>query len=289
MKVLVIGGSGFLGGFVVPQLLSGGHEVLALARSAAAADRVESLGATPVPGDLESPTQIDAAFAAASGAALVNLASLGFGHAPTIVAAAETAGLRRAVFVSTTAIFTSLPAPSRIVRLAAEATITDSALEWTILRPTMIYGAPGDRNMERLLRLLRRSPMVPLPGGGNRLQQPVHVEDLALAVVAALERPSTACHSYDLAGPTPLTLREVVGQVAAAIGRTPLLVPMPLGPVIRAVRFYERIAARPRLRAEQIERLAEDKAFDVGPARRDLAFDPRPFSQGIRDEAALLW
>ena len=121
--------------------------------------------------------------------ALVNLASLGFGHAPAIVAAAVGAGLGRAVFVSTTAVATGLPARSKAVRLAAEATVRSSGLAWTILRPTMIYGAPGDRNMSRLLALLIRArrglpgvglPVVlPVPGGGRGLQQPVHVADIA--------------------------------------------------------------------------------------------------------------
>ncbi len=310
MRVLVTGGSGFLGGYVVPRLAAGGYEVGALARSAAAAARVEQLGATAVPGDLDDPARVDAAFggwaaagAAGAGAAraagsagagaagagaLVNLASLGFGHAPTIVAAAEEAGLTRAVFVSTTAIFTGLDARSKRLRVAAEDTIRASALEWTILRPTMIYGAPGDRNMARLVRLVRRSPVVPLPGGGRGLQQPVHVEDVAGAVVAALLAPGAVGRAYDLAGPVAMQLREVVGLTAGAAGRRPRVLPLPLGPAVLAARIYERASRRPRLRAEQVERLAEDKVFAIEAARRDLGFDPRPFAVGIAAEAAAL-
>ena len=154
--------------------------------------------------------------------ALVNLASLGFGHAPAIVSAAQAAGLDRAVFVSTTAVTTALPARSKAVRLAAEQAIRSSGLKWAILRPTMIYGAPGDRNMSRLLVLLARArrasalrglqmPLVlPTPGGGRRLQQPVHVADVASAVLAAAVRPETAGRSYDVAGPDPLTFADLL-------------------------------------------------------------------------------
>lgn len=288
MKVFVTGGSGFLGGFVVPRLIAGGHGVSGLARSADAAQRLVDLGATPVAGDLDDPASLDAAFTASGADALVNLASLGFGHAPAIVAAAEEASLHRAVFVSTTAIFTRLNARSKAVRVAAEDTIRASSLDWTILRPTMIYGAAGDRNMARLVRLVQRSPVVPLPGGGQGLQQPVHVEDLAGAVVAALTAPAAVGQAYDLAGPEPLTLRDVVRQAGVAVGRAPRVVAAPLGPAVYAARLYERTSARPRLKAEQFERLAEDKSFDIGAARRDLGFTPRPFAVGIAEEAALL-
>lgn len=290
-RVLVTGASGFLGGHVVPLLVARGNTVTAMARSTKAAQRVETLGATPVHGDLDDPASVDEAFVTSGADSLANLASLGFGHAPTIVAAAEEAGIKRAVFISTTAIFTTLDAGSKAKRQAAEQTIRDSALDWTILRPTMIYGAPGDRNLARLLRLVQRSPVIPLPGGGNRLQQPVHVDDLAQAVLAAIDpetHTATTHQAYDVAGPEALTFRRIVEETAAAAGREPRLLPIPLTPLIVAVRLYERLAPSPRLKAEQLQRLAEDKAFDIGPARRDLGYDPRPFAEGIAQEAALL-
>jgi len=288
MRVHVTGGSGFLGTHVVSLLAAGGFEVTALARSVQAADKVTAAGARAVAGDLDDPASIDAAFSASGAEALVNLASLGFGHAPAIVAAAEEAGMRRAVFVSTTAVTTTLDSRSKGVRLAAEDTVRASSLDWTILRPTMIYGSVGDRNMGRLLRLVRRTPMVPLPGGGRRLQQPVHVDDLAMAVVAALTAPAAVGRVYDIAGPEPLTLRQVVVQAGDAVGRTPRLVDVPLAPMIVLTRLYERLAPSPRLKVEQLQRLAEDKVFDIGPARLDLGFEPRSFAVGIREEAESL-
>jgi uncharacterized protein YbjT (DUF2867 family) len=287
-RVLVTGGSGFLGGHVIPLLVRRGDAVTALARSTTAASRVAGLGATPVSGDLDDPASVDHAFAASGADTLVSLASLGFGHAPTIVAAAEDAGIKRAVFISTTAIFTNLNARSKEMRQGAEAVIEASALEWTIIRPTMIYGTPQDRNMVRLLRLLKRTPFVPVPGGGHRLQQPVHVKDLARAVVAALDTPAAIGRSYDAAGPEPLTFRQVIEEAAEAVGRRPRLVPVPLAPVAASLRLYERVVDRPRIKAEQLERLAEDKAFDISAARQDLAFEPRSFTEGIGQEAAML-
>ena len=281
------GASGFLGRSVLPELIRRGHHPVGLARSRAAAQIVTSLGADVVWGDLDDPAGLDAAFGEAGADALANLASLGFGHAPGIAAAAEEAGISRALFVSTTAIFTRLEASSLATRTSAEATIEGAQLRWTILRPTMIYGRPGDRNMHRLLRFVRSSPLVPLPGGGHRLIQPVHVDDLAGFVAIALERTEAVGQSYTVAGPEALSLRQVVEAAGRAAGRRPLLVTVPLGGAVTAIRLYEKVTRNPRLKVEQLLRLDEDKAFQI-EAARNLGFAPRSFAEGIAAEASLL-
>ena len=288
MRLLVTGGSGFTGRRVVAEAIRRGHTVVALARSGAAARVVSDLGATALSGDLDDAASVDEAFALAGCDALVNVASLGFGHAPTIVAAAEEAGIGRAVFVSTTAVTTTLAAPSKRVRLAAEETIRASTLRATVVRPTMIYGAAGDRNLSRLLAVLRRTPVLPVPGRGAGLQQPVHVEDLARAIVAAIESEAAVGRTYDVAGPNPLTFADVIAESARAVGRRTRLVPVPLAPAVAAAGLYERLVPRPRLKAEQIRRLAEDKVFGIDDAVRDLGHAPRSFRDGIAAEARSL-
>jgi len=191
----------------------------------------------------------------------------------------------RAVFVSTTAVTTALPAPSKRIRLAAERQIRNSRLQWTIIRPTMIYGAARDRNLSRLLRVLSRTRVLPVPGGGRHLQQPVHVADVADAVLAAAERPGAAGSCYDVAGPEPLAFAELLRISARAVASRTRFVPVPLTPLVAVARGYEQLSGRPRIRAEQLRRLAEDKAFVIKDAERDLGYAPRQFPAGIRAEA----
>ena len=285
MRLLVVGGSGFLGGYVLREAARLGHQAVALARSPAAADAVAAHGARPLAGDLDDARGLDEAFRDARGEALVCLASLGHGHGPAIVAAAEEAGMRRAVFVSTTAVTTTLHPPTRQVRLAAERQVSASALGATILRPTMIYGAAGDRNLSRLLRLLSRAPVLPVPGTGECLHQPVHVADVAAAVLAALHEPAAIGSLYNVAGPEPLPFTELLRACARAAGSTTRLVPVPLTPLVTLARGYELVSRHPRLRPEQLLRLGEDKAFPIEDAIRDLGYAPRPFADGIAEEA----
>lgn len=288
MRVLLTGGSGFTGGFVMRELVERGHDVLGLARSAESAEKITDGGGRPIWGDLDDAASIDAAFADAEADCLVNVASLGFGHAPTIVSAAENAGLKRAVFVSTTAIFTKLPAPSKRVRTAAEDTITTSSLDWTIIRPTMIYGAPGDRNISRLVGLVRRTPALPIPGDGSHLQQPVHVEDLASAIVRAAERDVAIGKAYDVGGPEAISFRTLLEETCEAAGRSPKFVKMPMGATRRVLAMYEGVLPNPRLKVEQLDRLEEDKVFDISDAVRDLDHAPRSFREGIQSLVAAL-
>ncbi len=287
-RVLVTGGSGFTGKEVIRCLHDSGQLPIALARSTASANLTKSLGASVVMGDLDDDEGLSRAFVEAEADALINIASLGFGQAPAIIRAAEKAGINRCVFVSTTGIFTRLNPASKAIRLDAESSIENSNLAWTIIRPTMIYGLPGDRNMERLLKLLKKTPIVPLPNGGRFLQQPVHVQDLAAALARTVSVEQAIGQAYNLSGAEALSLRSIVQQAAVAVSKRPVLVHVPLQPVRMMVGFLEKIMSSPMLKVEQIDRLEEDKAFDHTAAARDLDFNPRTFQDGITGEADLL-
>ena len=289
MRLLVTGGSGFLGGYVLDEARRRGHEIVALARSEKAAAAVTRHGAQPLTGDFDDPAGLPHVFSSAGCSSLLNIASLGFGHAPAIVAAAREAGLDRALFVSTTAVTTRLPARSRAVRLEAEKQIRESGLKWTILRPTMIYGASGDRNLSRLLMLLPRVPVLPVPGGGRERPPAASPRGRRGQCGAECGRaPESAGKTYDVAGPEPLSFAALVHAAARAAGSRARFVPVPLGPLVAAARAYELLCAAPRIRAEQLQRLAEDKAFSIDDAARDLGYAPRPFTDGILAEARAL-
>lgn len=283
MRVVVTGGTGFTGERVVRQLAARGIVPTVVARASSATDAVRAAGAAVVAADLDDPAGLALAFAGHD--TLLHVASMGLGQVPGVVSAARSAGIRRAVFVSTTAVLTRLPVRSRPVRLAAEAAVRSSGLDWTILRPTMIYGSYRDRNMSRLLRHLRTWRTVPLPGRGSALQQPVHVEDVAFSIVEAAHRPVACRRDYNVSGARPLSLRALIEHAAGAVGVRPVLVPVAPGAVSLCLRASESLGLRLPVSSEQVQRLCEDKAFDHSAAASDLGFAPRCFSVGIVEEA----
>ncbi len=285
MIVAVTGGSGFTGQFVVRRLLAAGHAVRCLVRPATARSLLAA-DAAPIDGDLGDRASLRPLLRGVD--ALVGVASLGFGHAPNLVEACEAESVRRAIFFSSTSIFTKLETASREARVAAERRIEESRLSWTILRPTMIYGTERDRNMSRMIRFLNWTPLVPLPGGGRALIQPVYVEDLAIAVERALGAAGTEGRAYDLPGAEPAPLRDVVRFALSLLGRHAAVCPLPIRPMAAAAALWPLAGLSPRISREQVLRLAEDKAFSCEAAQRDFGYAPRSWRVGLAAEIGRL-
>lgn len=283
--VAITGATGFTGPFVVQALRQRFPEATlrAVVRQTSNPTRIGVPGVTTVVADLRDRKKLTEAFAGAD--TLVNVASLGFDWVENIVKSAQSAGVRRAIFIGTTAILTELPVASKAIRERGEQLVKESALEWTLLRPTMIYGTPSDRNLARLISFVWWSPLIPIVSP-DALQQPVHVEDVATAVASALASPKTVGRTYNLSGDEALTLAALVREVAQALGRRALILPVPAAPILGGLAVWNRIGRAP-LKVEQVRRLSEDKNFDHDEATKDFGFLPRTFREGIRSEVCL--
>jgi len=283
VNILITGATGFTGSFVTTRLLERpSTHVRCFVR------RDSDLGSIPVHevelayGDLNRPETLAQALRGVD--VLVNIASLGFGHAPTIVNAAQIAGVKRSVFISTTAIFTTLNASSKSIRLAAEHSIQTSNLEYTILRPTMIYGTSRDRNMVRLIRYIQRWPVIPVFGDGNYLQQPVYVDDLVKAIIAVIDAPKTIRKSYRIPGKEPISYNQLIHTVCKALCRSIKIIHIPASLVVRCLQMTEKLKIRLPIKSEQVLRLNENKIFSYQDALNDFNYQPIEFSEGIRRE-----
>ena len=178
-------------------------------------------------------------------------------HIPAILAAAPNA--IRFVFLGSTRKFTRWPDAHARGVLGGEAKFLASGRSGVILHPTMIYGAVGEDNVQRLAALLRRLPVVPLPGGGRALVQPIHQSDVTRCLRAALEVDWAGPHAMVIAGPEPVAYAEFVRAVASAAGlRAPWIAPVaPM--VLRAFAPLTALPGLPRVQGDELRRLLEDK------------------------------
>jgi len=291
-KILVTGATGFTGREVVPRLLQRYGEITCFVRASSKRSQIDLPGVKFAEGDIDDCVSLEAAMQGKD--TLVNVAFLVRHGEPEarrakgIVRSCHAAGIRRAIFISSTSIFTTLKAADKIAKLASESAVVNSGLDYTILRPTMIYGTEGDRNIIRLVRFLRQYPVVFVPGDGTFRQQPVHVEDLAQAIVDCLDVKTTIGKAYNLSGAHSVTFNEVIDQTCQVLDVKRLKVHLPLGPALWLARLSQHIQGKPLIKEEQLLRLNEDKSIDHCDARRDFGFSPRSFLEGIRQEVAQL-
>jgi nucleoside-diphosphate-sugar epimerase len=285
-ELIVTGATGFTGKFVVKELLKRSIKFDCLVRDPSKAEWLKSLGIQIIEANLNDLESLQRVFTQYK--KLINVASIGFGASPIIVTACETTGINRAVFVSTTAIFTNLNAKSKSVRQAAEKTITTSSLNYTILRPTMIYGTPDDRNMIKLLRLIQMSPIIPVFGTGEALQQPVHVRDVAWAICEVLDSANTYRREYNISGGQVLTYNEVIKSASKYLDKKPKLLHISKDLSINVIEFLNRLKIKTPIMPEQVMRLNEPKVFDHHDAARDFNYDPIGFDEGIKEEVDMM-
>ena len=263
----VTGGTGYTGRRLLRRLADAGVPTRVLVRPASDRSLLPE-GVIPVEGELDAPSTVAPALA---GARIVyHLAHVRF---TASVVAALPAGVERLVVVSSLRALSRVPCPSVDAVLQGEAALADCPAPWTILRPSMIFGPGDDRNLSRLAATLRRWPCIPV-AGARCLHQPVFVEDVIDAILACPGRAAAAGRTYAIAGPEALTYADLIAAVGAAVGRRPRRVPVPAAAVAALLAIAEKCRVSLPISASQVRRLLEDKAYDIGPARRDLGFAP---------------
>ena len=268
--VHVIGASGRSGTALARALLARGTAVTPVVRNPAR----WTLPGEPRVADLEGEGLAEALHDAR---AVVSCAHAR--HIPAILAASPAAA--RFVFLGSTRKFTRWPDAHGGGVLDGERAFLEAGRPGFLLHPTMIYGAEGEDNVQRLAALLRRLPVVPLPGGGRALVQPIHQADLTRCLLAALDARLSGPESVVVAGPEAVPYARFVRDVAAAAGLPPpRIAPIPAWPLLLAAPLTA-LPFLPRIRAAEIRRLLEDKAFDIAPMKSRLGVTPIPLTAGL--------
>ncbi len=281
-KIIVSGANGFTGRYVCLELLKRKITFIALLRPETDSSWFISRSITCRYADLRDPEKLRKEFNNCE--ILLNIASIGFGSAPSILKACEKAGIKRAVFISTTAIFTRLNASSKIIRKEAEYQIRKSSLNWTILRPTMIFGSSKDRNIIKLIKWIDKYPLLPIFGNGNNLQQPVFVKDIAWSVVEIIDNQETFSEDFNLSGSFPITYKNMINIIERKLSKKITKVFISSRIAINLLKIFEFLRIRFFIKSEQIERLNEDKFFSHKKAQKYFGYKPTTFLDAISQE-----
>ena len=201
-------------------------------------------------------------------------------------------GVRRLVAISSTSRFTKTSSSDQGERDLAQGLMEseDRVLNWarengvdcTIIRPTLIYGGGDDRNISEVAAFIRKFGIFPLLGPATGLRQPIHVEDVAAACVAALQRPGLK-PAYNISGAEVLPYREMISRVFHTLGRRPRFVTVPRRAVDAGVGLIRLIPRFRGLSRGMAERMMSDMVFEHSDATRDFGFQARPFVLAPKD------
>ena len=275
-RIFVTGGTGFVGTRVLEQLCGRGHEVVALCRAmpeSEAGPAVQCLR-----GDLADPGGWRDALASCD--IVLHLAAR-TGKAPAdlhlrdnlrltegLLEACRDAGVRRFVFAST--IVAKCPNLSRYpyarAKAEAEARVRESGLSFTIVRPTLVFGA-GSPNLDSL-RTLACAPVMPVFGNGRTKVQPIHVDDLAELIAEATDDSRFEGGEFDLGGPEVITMEDLLRRIRQIVrGDAGRAVHLPVGMLMTMLWWLERLigAGALPLTSGQLSTFRYDTAIEPNP------------------------
>lgn len=275
-RIFVTGGTGFVGARVLERLCGRGHEVVALCR--AMPDSKAGPAVHWLRGDLAEPEGWREALKSSD--TVLHLAAR-TGKAPaelhrrdnlqlteTLLAACREAGVRRFVFAST--IVAKCPDLSRYpyarAKADAEALIRESGEPFTIVRPTLVFGA-GSPNLDSL-RTLACAPVMPVFGDGRSRVQPIHVDDLAELIAEATEDARFGTGEFDLGGPEVITMENLMRMIREIVrGDAGRAVHLPVGVLMAGLWWLERLigAGALPLTAGQLSTFRYDTAIEPNP------------------------
>jgi nucleoside-diphosphate-sugar epimerase len=283
---LVFGASGAIGRFLLPRLHAAGDQVTAVSRR----ERGGAVqGARWITGDLDG---VLALHGIAPPQVLYSLGPLDafarwLGRMPP-------GWQPRVVAVGSMSIDSKRDSPDAAERdVAARLARAEHALAetaavrgcaWTVLRPTLVYGAGVDRSLTPLVRLAHRWHVFPQLAGADGLRQPVHAADLAKACLAVAGEPASAGRAYATGGGERLAFGDMLARVRASLPWHALSIPLPLA-ALHAGAVLARAAGRPAL-VGAVARLRQDLVADNAPAQRDFGWSPRAFHPTAADWGA---
>ena len=285
--VVVFGGGGFLGRRLVDRLSAESVTVrVAVRHPEPARIALRSLGfdrVTVVYADVRDQGSVEAAIAGADAvvdavSAYVEKGGVTFEAvhvrgSENVAREAVAAGVARFVLVSGIGADRYSSSPYIRSRGRGEVMVQQAFPSATIVRPGAMFG-PGDALFATLAELARLLPVLPLIGGGTRLQ-PVFVEDVAEAIASILADPGTVGQTYELAGPRVYTLRELVNMTLQLMGKRRLLVAVPFAVAEIQARLFE-FLPNPPLTTGQVDLLKVDNvASKTLPGFQDLKIRPK--------------
>lgn len=284
--ILLIGATDFLGPYVLKALLKKNYKVNCLVRPSSTRAALLSVADSAgkdidfSTGNLESGDSIITATKRADSA--IYMVDLENTHLlETFLKTAARTGLKRVIFISSTTVLIPLESKVKSRKINSENLIKRSGFDYTILRPSMIYGSENDPNFSKMIKFIKDKGFFVTFGSGDNLIQPVYIEDVAEAVSSIINNKKTYRKIYNIAGKSPLKYNEMLEIVKEKLKKSFRVIKLPIRFSSLLISLYSTVFKKPLLTADQIARMGIDKAYSYQEAKKDFGFSPMSFRKGI--------
>lgn len=286
--ILVTGGTGYIGRRVAARLAEQGEKVRVVARGLRQAPLPDTVEV--VPGNVRTGDGLAEAMGGVEKVAhLVGIIrevgeqtfdGVIRGGTENVVNAARQAGIKKFLHMSALGARDDPAFPYLKAKWDAERIVIRSGLNYTILRPSVVFGE-GDEFINALAGLVRRNPVVPIAGDGRTLFQPIWLEDVVTCIVTCLLEGQHDGKIVEIGGPEHLSYEQMVDIVTAALERRRRKAHIPLFLMRPLVRVMERVLSRPPVTGEQLKMLRLNNITAIDSVERQFGFAPKRLAEGI--------
>ncbi len=289
--ILVTGGTGYVGSRLVQKLVAQGREVRVLVRDPNAAKAKLPQGAIPVQGDVTDPATLPAALAGVDTVihlvaiirergGNVTFEKINYEGTVHIIDAEKNAGVHRHLQMSALGALPDSNFPYHYTKFRAEEYVKKSGQDWTIFRPSIIFG-PGDQFFTTLAGLAKLPAPFPLPGGGVTKFQPVWLDDVADSFIRALDDVKTIGQTYELGGPDILPYKQMVEVLMDVTGKHRPFLSLPIALIQPAAFVMDKILPKPPVTPEQLKMLQLDNSSKSSATATLIGHAPKHLKDGL--------
>ena len=292
MRILVTGGTGFVGRHIIETLLIKGHEVVTLARNTEKAQRFISRDVVVVKGDVLDKESVKKAFPRID--AVIHIVGIiveargegtfrqiHFEGTKNVVDAAIEAGVKRYVHMSALGAEKDALSEYHKTKFMAEEYVISSGLDYTIFKPSVIHGR-GDAFVNMYAGMMKLSPFIPVIGDGTIKMQPVYVKDVAKMFCMAVLNDKHIGKVYEAGGPQKLSFDEIVDAIAKAKNKRVYKIHLPIWFMKITAAVMSIFMKKPPISKDQLIMLQKDNACDIERIKEDFAIEPLRFEEGIK-------
>lgn len=292
--ILVSGGAGVMGSRLVKILAAAGNRVRVLTLPQDPnVSRLKEIDCEVVCGDVSDASSLKGFFEGVQ--TVYHLAAVIIAYERSVfekiniqgtrnmVNGAAAAGVRHFVYVSSASVTFPHASDYAWSKMEAErATTSQTAMHYTIVRPTLVYDKDGGQEFLMFMDYLKRYPIVPFVGWGRQIKNPVFAQDVVRGLAAIANNPKAYGKTYNFSGGEAIKIRDMARLMLKHQGLSKLFVPIPFFLCKMAAFLMEKTMQRPPLTRYAITRMEQDADLDNSAARNDLGFNPMGITEGLQ-------